>query len=337
MSCDTFNKLMNVSLAKSTWQKYSSALNAFCCFEADSRKISPWPIPLHVIRAFVIWCFSVRHLASSTIKSYLSGLKCIHNLRGFTCQYITDDFVTNRLIKGCEKIALNIPSKNTRRVVTFPLLTNIGTRIARTDWDPLKKQVIWAAATTAFFGSLRLGEILASSETNYSPKLDLTWDDVKASSDFSILIRIKQPKSGERAEFVDLFQFEGYNCCPVMALKNLRQKQIDAGVYDPSSPVFRFRDNSNLTMNQFNSILRELLQDICVEGESSITCHSFRAGIPSTISLFPELATSDLIKGWGRWASDCYLRYTRLKLPQKTNIFSQISTALRSVHPVKNV
>jgi len=243
----------------------------------------------------------------------------------------------NRLIKGCEKIALNVPSKNTRRVVTFPLLTNIGTRIAHTDWDPLTKQVVWAAATTAFFGSLRLGEILASSESGHSLKSDLTWNDVKASSEFSILVRIKQPKSGERAEFVDLFQFEGYSCCPVMALKNLRQKQIDAGVYDPNLPVFRFGDSKNLTMSQFNNILRSLPEDICVDGESSITCHSFRAGIPSTISLFPDLATSDLIKGWGRWASDCYLRYTRLKLHQKTNIFSKISTALRTVHPIKNL
>jgi hypothetical protein len=255
---------MNVSLAKSTWQKYSSAMNAFSCFEADSRKVSPWPIPIHVCRSFVIWCHKVRNLSSSTIKSYLSGLKCMHNLRGFPCDYITDDFVTNRLIKGCERIAMNIPTKNTRRVVTFPLLTNIGTRIAKTDWDPLTKQVFWAAATTAFFGSLRLGEILASTESDHSPLSDLTWADVKASSDESILIRIKQPKSGEKAEYVDLFTFNGYNCCPVRALQNLRKKQIDAGVYDTSLPVFRFGDNTNLTMSNFNKTLCTLLADICI-------------------------------------------------------------------------
>jgi len=328
---------MNVSLAKSTWQKYSSALNAFACFEADSRKVSSWPLPIHVCRSFVIWCYRVRKLASSTIKSYLSGLKCVHNLKGFACDYITEDFVINRLVKGCERVAMNIPSRNTRRVVTFPLLTNIGTRIAKSDWDPLTKQVFWAASTTAFFGSLRLGEILASSETNHSALSDLTWADVKASSNVSILLRIKQPKSGEKAEFVDLFRFDGYNCCPVLALQNLRKKQLAAGVYDPDLPVFRFGDNTNLTMSRFNESLRLLLSDICVQGESSITCHSFRAGIPSTLSLFPDLASSDLIKGWGRWASDCYLRYTRLKLPQKTNIFEKISWALKSTHPTRTL
>jgi hypothetical protein len=126
---------------------------------------------------------------------------------------------------------------------------------------------------------------------------------------------------------VDLFQFAGYGCCPVLALKNLRKKQIEAGVYDPTQPVF----------HQFNNTLRLLLADICIPGESSISCHSFRAGIPSTLSLFPDHATSDLIKGWGRWASDCYLRYTRLELPQKQNIFSKISGALKQVHPVRSL
>jgi hypothetical protein len=34
----------------------------------------------------------------------------------------------------------------------------------------------------------------------------------------SFLIRIKQPKTGEKeGEYVDLFSFSGYGCCPVKA------------------------------------------------------------------------------------------------------------------------
>jgi hypothetical protein len=46
-------------------------------------------------------------------------------------------------------------------------------------------------------------------------------------------------------------------------------------------PVFRFGTGKNLTMSQFNSTLSSLLSDICQPGISTITCHSFRAGIPS--------------------------------------------------------
>jgi len=325
--------IVNSAVAKSTWSKYSSALNTFACFEADSRKVFPWPLPLSACRSFIVWGSTVRKLSHSTLKSYLSAIKFMHTLRGFNCDYISKDSTISLLMKGVSKIALSLPSTNIRRVVTIPLLITIGSKIARAPWDPLTKQVIWCAATTSFFGSLRLGEILAPSETEHSMLSDLTWNDVKASSPDSILIRIKQPKSGEKEEYVDLFPFPTHDCCPVAALKNLKKKQILAGVYEKNSPVFRFGSGKNLTMNHFNSILSTLLSDICLPGISKITCHSFRAGIPSTISLFPELATSDLIKGWGRWASDCYTRYTRLKLPQKHNIFQQISGALRTLLP----
>jgi hypothetical protein len=322
---------MNSSMAKSTWSKYSSALNTFACFEADTRTVYHWPLPITTCRAFVVWCHQCRNLAPSTIRSYLSAIKFVHNLRGFPSDYISKDFSLAQLLKGAEKISQSATVLNTRRVVTFPLLITLGSKIARTNWDSLTKQVIWTAATTSFFGSLRLGEILASSESAHSMVSDLTWNDVKASSPTSILIRLKQPKSGEKEEFIDLFPFPTHDCCPVAALKNLKRKQIEAGVYDKSSPVFRFGTGKNLTMAQFNSTLSSLLSDICQPGVSTITCHSFRAGIPSTIALFPELAAMDLIKGWGRWASDCYQRYTRLKLPQKLNIFKHISGALNTV------
>ncbi len=98
-----FSLLMNASLAKSTWAKYSTALNVFCCFEAYTRKVSPWPLPITVCRSFVIWCFDKRKLAPSSIKSYLSGLKFITNLRGFPSEYIVEDFIIKQLLKGLEK------------------------------------------------------------------------------------------------------------------------------------------------------------------------------------------------------------------------------------------
>lgn len=227
------------------------------------------------------------------------------------------------------------PTQNTRRVVTFPLLLTLRHRIAKTAWDDLTKQVIWTACCVSFFASARLGEILAKEEQAHAPASDLTWTDLRQSSENSILIRIKQPKSGEKnGEYLDLFKFPGYGCCPIAAIQTLKRMQTKAGVFCENMPVFRFANGKNLTMAQFNKTLSELLSDMCETGKNTISCHSFRAGIPSTLSLFPELATSDLIKGWGRWRSDAYTRYTRLVLSQKQNIFSQIADALRSVAPL---
>ena len=145
---------------------------------------------------------------------------------------------------------------------------------------------------------------------------------------------MKQPKSGNReGEYVDLFTFPGYKCCPVKALLKLKALLSEAGVYGMDLPVFRFRSGSNLTMSHFNSVLASLLSDVCRPGIDSVSCHSFRAGIPSTLSLFPELATEEHIKGWGRWQSDAYKSYTRLQLPQRQKIFGRIADALHSTFP----
>jgi hypothetical protein len=233
-------------------------------------------------------------------------------------------------MRGIEHSSTNfLDHPNTRRVVTLPLLITLGNRIAATSWPALDKQVIWAAATTGFFGTIRMGEILSSEEKSFSPASDLLWKDVRCSSPNSLLIHLKQPKSGmPGGEKVDLFEFPGYGCCPVRALKNLREKQIQAGNTDESLPVFRFSSGKNLTCAIMNKTLASLLSDLCIPGEDSITCHSFRAGIPSILSMFPDLVSSDQIKGWGRWQSDCYQLYTRLSLLEKEQIFGKIKQAL---------
>jgi hypothetical protein len=334
---EDFRNLMNSSVTGGTWGKYSSAFNAFTSFEAYNCTSYEWPLSTDVCRAFVVWGKSVRKWQHTTIKAYLAGLKFIHHLKGLQCSHLDSDPIILLLLKGAEHQAFSNPSLSpTRRVVTFPMLLLLANRIAKSDWDQVSKQVIYTAATTAFFASTRLGEILASAERQHSLESDLLWEDVMFTPGDSILLRLKQPKSGAReGEYVDLFKFPGYKCCPVKAMKKLRQLLEGAGQCDPQLPVFRFKSGANLTMQHFNGVLAGLLSDVCKPGTDSISCHSFRAGIPSTLSLFPDLASEDHIKGWGRWKSDAYKNYTRLQLTQREGIFGRIAEALRTVHPLQ--
>jgi hypothetical protein len=335
VAADQFQKLINSSIANSTWGKYSSAFSAFSCFEAAMCQNFSWPLDKEVCRAFAVWGFSTRKWQHTTIRAYVSAIKFVHHIKGLSCQHLSEDPVLNLLLKGALHGNFSNPLLSpTRKVVSFPMLLLLTHKIAIATWTPLSKQVIYAAATTAFFASMRLIEVLASAESAHAPDSDLTWRDVMFTPSGSIIIRIKQPKSGQKeGEYVDLFPFPGYNCCPVKALKNLKAKQEAEGVFGQDLPVFRFASGANLTRPHFNKILKDLLQDVCLPGVDTVSCHSFRAGIPSTISLFPELATTDMIKGWGRWQSDCYLRYTRLQLPQRARIFGFIAGALTTVQP----
>jgi len=296
-----FSELLNSAIARSTWAKYSSGFHAFCNFESASGRKYSWPLSREVWRSFIVWCHYEKKLSPNSIRTYLSALKFVHTLRGFSCSHLDEDKLSKLLLNGAEHLGTNFSNHhNTRRAMTLPLLLTLGRRIAATSWPALDKQVVWAAATTGFFGTL--------------------------------LLHLKNPKSGfPGGEKVDLFEFPGYDCCPVQALRNLRAKQIEAGFTAENLPVFRFSSGKNLTCSIMNKTLADLLPDFHVPGRDTISCHSFRAGIPSVLAMFPDLVTSDQIKGWGRWQSDCYQLYTRLSLLEKESIFEKIKSALIAV------
>jgi len=317
-------------IAKSTWQKYSSGWNAFCAFELYYETSFSWPLSKSCWRLFVIWCLSVRKLQPSSTKTYISAVKFVHCIKDVQCFDALEDPIVKMCPKGATNLAFSPPPRpSTRRVVQLPLLLIIGDRIRRTSWSPLTKQVVWTACTVAFFSSARLGKLLASGAHKHDPTANLLWSDIRFPTEDSVLIRLKCAKSGDlQGEFLDLFPFTGFNCCPVASVHTLLQMQQEAGTYSPDLPVFRFASGKNLTSCQFNGILSALLSDLCAPGADTITCHSFRAGIPSTLAMFPDLANCDDIKGWGRWHSECYNRYTRLRHDQKRAIFGKISAAL---------
>jgi hypothetical protein len=262
----------------------------------------------------------------------MSALKFVHFIKNVTCFDYESDPIIKMILRGAANLKFSEPPRpSTRRVIMLPLLLLIGNRIRLTTWSPLTKQTVWTACIVAFFGSARLGEILASNSHSHDPTSNLMWSDIAFPTEDSVLIRLKCAKSGDiQGEFLDLFPFKGFKCCPVKAVRTLMKMQMEAGIFDPNLPVFRFASGRNLTQTQLNNVLSALLPDLCIPGHDTISCHSFRAGIPSTLALFPELINSDDIKGWGRWHSECYMRYTRLRHDQKRAIFNKITTALLS-------
>ena len=128
-----FSELVNSAIARSTWAKYSSGFKAFSDFElATGRKFS-WPISKEVWRSFIVWCHYDKKLSANSIRTYLSALKFVHTLRGFTCAHLDEDKLSKLLLNGAEHIGTGfINHPNTRRAMTLPLLITLGRRIAST-------------------------------------------------------------------------------------------------------------------------------------------------------------------------------------------------------------
>jgi hypothetical protein len=110
--------------------------------------------------------------------------------------------------------------------------------------------------------------------------------------------------------------------CPFSALKNLAESN-PIGV-SKNLPVFRFKNGKNLTVSNFTRTMISLLEKHIGPQAQYFSGHSFRAGIPSALAERPNLASDYDIMVWGRWSSDTFKSYTRLKHNARLAIFNKI-------------
>jgi len=314
--------LINAAYTKSTWDKHRAAITCYQKFETSMGKIAQWPLNANNINEFCSWAISEKKLKHSTVESYISSIATLHKLKGMDYS-ACDNFICKLILRGAENMTLY--GKNgckERNVMSLPLLKILGNEISITNWSMDSKQLIWTASVIAFFGSCRMGELLAVAGKNFDPATTLLWKDLKFNGK-SWLIHIKSPKSRiQGGEYIDIFPFEQHNCCPVKAL--LAWQKLSPHAKYPDRPVFMFENATCLTKQTFNITIKNLLCHKMGDSCKNITGHSFRAGIPSMLAKFPELASDSHIMGWGRWCSKAYLCYTRLKIDQKFKMFRKI-------------
>jgi hypothetical protein len=149
----SIEKLISASTAQASWRKHSSAVSCFRKYESDKGLKVAWPISRETVCDFVTWCVFVRKLKASTVKSYISSFEFIFKLNDWDTT-VCNHFLVKQLIKGASN--LNFYSdltKNSRKVMTLPLLKILGHQIAKSNFSKWDRQVIWAACTVAFFGS----------------------------------------------------------------------------------------------------------------------------------------------------------------------------------------
>jgi hypothetical protein len=251
-------------------------------------------------------------------------------MKGFNASSCSDPLV-RRVLKGAENLSFyKSISNESRKVMTLPLLKLLGHEISKTSWTSDSKQVFWRACVTAFFGSFRFGELLSPAEGSFNKDETLLWSDVKL-SDNSVLIHVKVSKTRTvQGEYIDLFPFPGHNCCPVKSLLLLKKICLARGNASNISgqPVFAFSSGKLLTSRKLNELLETLLKPHLGHQAALIQGHSFRAALPSAMANNPDMAGAEDIKSWGRWSSDSFKLYTRLKLNQKRNIFDKITSIL---------
>lgn len=323
--CLSFEKLTMYSSAKSTWAKHQSAWNSFKNFSNIYGKETNFPVNIKIMRAYTTWALSTQKLKASTVQSYISSLKFAHQLGGLQCENFSADKNIILLLKGADNYnCLFNSTPPIRCAFNIHLLRIFGHRISLENWGPISKQVIWAAATTGFFTSCRMGEILPSHENFFDKKTTLLWRHVKFLNDNEILIHVPFSKTtGLKGIYLYVFLIPNEQCCPFKALLELRQFLVSGESYSVDRPVFSFASGKGLTTAKMNEIMGKLLFDFN-DSKAKLSCHSFRAAIASAISASPDKGTVKELKEWGRWKGDSYKRYTKTERDNNRVLFGKI-------------
>ena len=319
--------LTSAAYASSTWDKTICALNCLEDFELESGLVLSWPVTPDIVSNFLHWCVFDRKLKPSSIVSYMSHIKLIHNLRGLDGS-ACDDFACKVQIRGAKNLQFYEPNQtNIKKVMSLPLLKIFGHNLASTDWSNHSKSVVWAAACTAFFGSFRFGELLSKEENSFNAFETLMWSDVKFFDDRSIQVHNKIPKNRTKdGEFISIFPFLQDTCCPVQAIVCLFNSAKEKNLED--RPVFTFENGSHLTLSKMNNFIVSFLEPQLGDQANFYSCKSFRAALPSALASHPHQENDVFIKRWGRWNSEAFERYTRLSHSAKREIFARFAAAL---------
>jgi len=307
-----FEKLMLNSSTTSTWKKHNSAWNSYAKFCDNYNICFRLPISIENMRSYVTWATTVNNLQASTVESYMSSLNLAHTLANVHCTNFSKDRCITLLLKGATNtMHLHSEAKTLRLAMNIHLLRILSHRIYETDWHPISKQIVWTASTVSFYSSCRMGEILSESKTHYDPKTTLKWGDIIFLPENELIVQVPYTKTtGLMGSSLNLFSIE-CNTCPVAALQTLYSMCNKENMLSENKPVFQFKTGVNLTTKTMNTILDNLLQDFNNE-KHKISCHSFRAAIPSVIASHPDKVSKTEVQEWGKWRSESYKKYTKM-------------------------
>lgn len=320
-----YEERISQSLSKNSWNRYVAGWKSYAKFLTEEGKRFSWPVNELQLQSYVAWADRSAHISPATIKAYISALSKVQQLLGFNAINVHDDPIIVAYLKGMENAKLYSGKRPIRHTaITFDILKVLGHQIRLCDWTVDSKTVIWAAALVAFWGSFRLGEILSPSPMAFNFYETLLWSDVTFRPDGSVMIHLKSTKTKTfPGQIVDLFPFHIETCCPVKALKKLFSLLPQtAGRF---IPVFKFSNGKNLTSQIFMDTVKNLLQSLQID-TSALTGHSFRAGIPSLLATAHDSDTVTAIQTWGRWTSDAYKTYLRLRTEQRRHVFHKIAS-----------
>uniref|UniRef100_A0ABM5EUS7 Integrase/recombinase xerD homolog n=1 Tax=Pogona vitticeps TaxID=103695 RepID=A0ABM5EUS7_9SAUR len=295
---DEATRAIGMALAPRTKNKYTSTWVEFSEFRRLGHLEQAWPAPVEHIQQFIVelhW----RGLTPGTIRGKLAALSFYAKANGIGDA--SSDFRIRKMLEGWSR------ERGRRKDERTPISPAILSRICDC-WgalcrDKYEESLFRAAALLAFFGAMRISELVALGRNDVSRRA-LQLEDV-AVWDGQVRVRLRSSKTDQygKGNMVILGQCTLENICPVRAMKEFGiRRGTDRGYF------FQHKNGSPLTKYQFWALTDMALESLGIKNMRFGT-HSFRIGAASTAAALGY--DVEKIKRLGRWSSTCFRKYIR--------------------------
>ncbi len=307
---------VSLHLTTSTWNSYKTSWSAYFDFIKHRGIKVCLPASSHLLHSFAHYLYVWRNLKSSTIKSYLSGLKKLHELN-YRSTHCFDDPLLASYLTGIENYeALTDNNPFCRNVITFPILQLWGHVIFTSNLNEFDRTVLWTVSLIAWWLARRMGELVSVQGSTVDLIRALTWSKVKIRDSSHFTVLIVRPKVTDKAspvgQVLDLWAYPDDNrYCPIFFLNRLHDLYWSQGKGKDEDLIFQWSSGVPVTLAAINTYLANLLTPKFNNPAVKFTCHSFRAGLPSMMATNPELFSEEDCRISGGWQSDVVRRYTR--------------------------
>ena len=329
---ELLSNFANASLARNTWKQYSSALRGFLKFHEAADIVPSFPPLTSTMLRFVAYCLRKR-LKSATIRSYISGIKKMCLTITGTLPELLSPYL-NAVLLGAQKLDGRVGQKV---AVDTNILNSIYLGLRHQKGSKFMKTMVWAVSLLLYWSSCRGGEVLGLHRNDYDPLTTLLFRNVEISSFTDqyntveiIRLTLESPKESRTNNpvRVEVFSLPDSHLCPIKAYKKFL-KLVPSEEQISDLPVFRWQSGEVFTRQDFNKSLRKTLEPSVDYSGGRLTAHSFRAGRAAAMAAagFSE----EEIKSVGRWRSDSFLHYVKLRahnLKQTHRLHVQMLTFL---------
>ncbi|XP_033001330.1 integrase/recombinase xerD homolog [Lacerta agilis] len=287
------------SVAPSTLRSYTKAWSDFLTYRTQYLRIHQHtpPSTSHVLQYLVHLRNQGR--APKTLKIQAAAISFFAKSMHFhdPCA----DFVVRRALEGWRR--LQPPSVDGRRPITYELLCKIRDKLRSICWSKYEARLFAAAYSIAFFGALRVGEVVHEGDPGPLSR-GLQLSDIQLSAT-ELVVYIRRSKTDQRGKgaMVRLPATMQSGPCPVKDTKRFLDLRPPG-----SGPLLVHEDGSRLARQQFTRVMRMAI-GACGLPAKEFAAHSFRIG--AATAAFHWGLSTDSIKTLGRWSSNAFKSYIR--------------------------